>query len=183
MLGVSNTTTSNFIIPNFTFVLQLVAFLLVLGFIAKYVLPPLRKAMAERAEHIRSSIQAAEDAKREAEELTAKRRELLEGARQEARTIIDQANEIAEQLKEEGRQRGADEHARLVASAQTEIDLERDRARSEVMSELGSLVLEAAERVIGAGLDDDRHRALVAEAISAAQASGGSGDGAAGGGH
>ena len=30
MLGVSNTTTSNFIIPNFTFVLQLVAFLLVL---------------------------------------------------------------------------------------------------------------------------------------------------------
>ena len=38
------------LIPNFTFVLELVAFLLVLGFLAKYVLPPLRKVMNERAE-------------------------------------------------------------------------------------------------------------------------------------
>jgi F-type H+-transporting ATPase subunit b len=175
MLAVSNTTSSNFIIPNFTFVLQLVAFLLVLGFLAKYVLPPLRKAMNQRADHIRNSIEAAEEAKREADDLAAKRRELLEGARQEARAIVDQANEIAEQLREEGRQRGLEEHDRLVASAQAEIDLERDRARSEVMSQLGSLVLEAAERVIGAGLDDERHRALVEEAISAAQASPGQG--------
>jgi F-type H+-transporting ATPase subunit b len=172
MLAISNTSSSNFLIPNFTFVLQLVAFLLVLGFLAKYVLPLLRKAMADRAEHIRSSIQSAEDAKRDAEALASERREQLESARAEARQIIDQANEIAGQLKEEGRQRGQEEHDRLVASAQAEIDLERDRARSEVMGELGSLVLEAAERVIGAGLDDDRHRALVEEAISAAQASG-----------
>jgi F-type H+-transporting ATPase subunit b len=179
MLAITNTTSNNFLIPNFTFVLQLVAFLLVLGFLAKYVLPPLRNAMNERAEHIRSSIQAAEEAKRDAEESAVKRRELLEGARQEARAIVDQANEIAEQLREEGRQRGVEEHNRLVASAQSEIELERDRARSEVMSELGSLVLEAAERVIGAGLDDERHRALVEEAISAAQASttGRAGDG------
>ncbi|MGO8875685.1 MAG: F0F1 ATP synthase subunit B [Acidimicrobiales bacterium] len=163
--------SSLFLLPGFTFVLELIAFLLVLGFIAKYVLPPLRKAMNDRAEHIRNSIQAAEDAKRDADDLAARRRELLEGARQEARAIVDRANEIAEQLREEGRQRGIEEHARLVESAQAEIDLERDRARSEVMSQLGSLVLEAAERVIGAGLDDERHRALVEEAISAAQAS------------
>ncbi|HXY43123.1 MAG TPA: F0F1 ATP synthase subunit B [Acidimicrobiales bacterium] len=160
-----------FLLPGFTFVLELIAFLIVLWIVAKYVLPPLRKAMDERADHIRNSIQAAEDAKREADELASRRRELLEGARQEARAIIDQANEIAEQLREDGRRRGVEEHDRLVASAQVEIDLERDRARSEVMSELGSLVLEAAERVIGAGLDDERHRALVEEAITAAQAS------------
>ena len=160
-----------FLLPGFTFVLELIAFLIVLWLVAKYILPPLRKAMDERADHIRNSIQAAEDAKREADELAARRRELLEGARQEARAIVDQANEIAEQLKEEGRQRGLEEHARLVASAQVEIDLERDRARSEIMSELGSLVLEAAESVIGAGLDDQRHRALVEEAITAAEAS------------
>ncbi len=62
-----------------------------------------------------------------------------------------------------------------MASAQAEIEQERDRARAEVMSQLGALVLDAAERVIGAGLDDERHRALVEEAISAAQASGGQG--------
>jgi F-type H+-transporting ATPase subunit b len=165
-------TGSLFLLPNFTFVLELVAFVLVLWFMAKVALPPLRKAMAERAEHIRSSIQAAEDAKREGEELLARRREALEAARAEARSIIDQANEIAEQLKREGRQRGEEEHNRLVLSAQTEIDLERERARTEVMGSLGELVLQAAERVIGESLDDDRHRALVDEAIVAAEAPG-----------
>jgi F-type H+-transporting ATPase subunit b len=168
-----------FLIPNATFFYELVAFLLVLAFVAKVVLPPLRKVMNEREAHIRNSIQGAEDAKREADELAKRRRELLEAARQEAREIVDQANEIAEQLREEGRQRGIDERERLVASAQADIDLERERARSEVMNELGSLVLEAAERVIGAGLDDERHRARVEEAISAAQA----GDSREAGGH
>jgi F-type H+-transporting ATPase subunit b len=162
--------SSNFLVPGATFLLELIAFGLVLFFIAKYVLPPLRRAMDQRAEHIRNSIEAAEAAKREAEESSAKRRELLESARTEARAIVDRANQLAEQLKEEGRQRGQEEHARLVATAQGEIDAERDRARAEVMNELSALVLDAAERVIGAGLDGDRHRALVDDAIVAAQA-------------
>jgi F-type H+-transporting ATPase subunit b len=162
---------SLFLLPNFTFVLELVAFLLVLGFIAKYVLPPLRKAMNERESSIRNAIQAAEDARREAGELAQQRREALEAARNEARQIVDQANQLAEQMREEGRQRGQEEYERLVASAHSEIELERQRARDEVMNEVGDLVLRAAERVIGGGLDDERHRALVDEAIAAAQTS------------
>ncbi len=163
---------SLFLLPNFTFVLELIAFLLVLGFIAKYVLPPLRKAMSEREGSIRNAIQAAEEARREAGELAQQRREALEAARNEARQIVDQASQLADQMREEGRRRGQDEYERLVASAQSEIELERQRARDEVMNQVGDLVLRAAERVVGAGLDDERHRALVDEAIAAAQSSG-----------
>jgi F-type H+-transporting ATPase subunit b len=164
------TLGSIFLIPNGTFIAELVVFLLVLGFFAKVVLPPLRKAMNDREAHIRGSIEAAEQARTDATSLTEQRREALEVARQEARQIIDQASATAEQLREEGRQRGQQEYERLVGAARTEIDLERQRARDEVMSEVGDLVLRAAERVIGGGLDDDRHRALVNEAIVAAQA-------------
>ncbi len=163
---------SIFLLPNFTFVLELIGFLLVLGFVAKYVLPPLRKAMEAREAHIRGAIEAAEEARREAAETAARRREALEAARSEARQIVDQAAETADQLREEGRRRGQEEYERLLAAAQSEIDLERQRARDEVMSELGDLVLRAAERVIGSGLDDSRHRALVDEAIAAARPSG-----------
>lgn len=163
-----------FLLPGFTFVLELIGFLLTLGVIAKYVLPVLNKAMNDRQNYIRNSIESAEQARSEADRLAVERREMLEAARQEARGIVDQANEIAEQLREEGRQRGQEEYERLVAAAQGDIELERQRARDEVMEEVGSLVLEAAERVIGAGLDSDRHRALVDEAISAAQATGSS---------
>jgi len=174
---------SLFLLPDFTFVLELIAFLLVLGFIAKYVLPPLRKAMDERAEHIRNSIQAAEDARSEAEAAVTKRRELLEQARGEARAIVDQANATADQLREEGRQRGQDEYERLLADARVEIEQERQRARDEVMGDVGTLVLRAAEQVIGGALDAERHRSLVNDAITAAQASapGGSAGTAAGG--
>jgi F-type H+-transporting ATPase subunit b len=163
---------SLFLLPGFTFVLELIAFLLVLGFIAKYVLPPLRKAMNDREAQIRNSIQSAEDARRDAERLDAERRQLLEAARDEARGIVDQANQMAEQLRIEGRQRGQEEYERLLQGARSEIELERQRARDEVMADIGALVLQAAESVIGAGLDDERHRALVDQAISAAEASG-----------
>ena len=171
---------SLFLLPDFTFVLELIAFLLVLGFIAKYVLPPLRKAMDERAEHIRSSIQAAEEARSEAEAAVVKRRELLELARGEARAIVDQANATADQLREEGRQRGQEEYERLLADARVEIEQERQRARDEVMEDVGALVLRAAEQVIGGALDVERHRSLVNDAIVAAQASAPGGSGAAG---
>ncbi|HEV8065102.1 MAG TPA: F0F1 ATP synthase subunit B [Acidimicrobiales bacterium] len=165
------TTASIFLIPNGTFIAEVVAFLIMIAFIAKYVVPPVRGAMQKREEQIRTSIESAEQARKSAEEAAAKRREALEGARQEARTIIEQANETADQLRDEGRRRGQEEYERMLESARHEIDLERERARAEVMADLGALVIDAAERVIGSGgLDAERHRALVDEAISAAQA-------------
>jgi F-type H+-transporting ATPase subunit b len=164
--------SSLFLLPGFTFVLELVAFVLVLWFIAHYALPPLRKAMDERAEHIRSSIQAAEDAKRDAEASVVERRQQLAAARQEARAIVDQANATADQLREEGRQRGQAEYDRLLTNARVDIEQERQRARDEVMEDVGALVLRAAEQVIGGALDAERHRALVLEAITAAEDTG-----------
>ncbi len=159
-----------FLLPGFTFVLELIGFLLTLALIAKFPLPQLRKAMNDRANHIRNSIESAEQARAEAEALATERRQQLEHARAEARAMVDQANQIAEQLREEGRQRGQEEYERLVHAAQGEIELERQRAREEVMGDVASLVLAAAERVVGAGLDDARHRALVDEVITAAEA-------------
>ncbi|MGH9302866.1 MAG: F0F1 ATP synthase subunit B [Acidimicrobiales bacterium] len=168
---------SIFLIPGFTFVLELIAFALVLWFVAAKVVPPLRKAMNAREAQIRNSIDSAAEARRDAERLVAERRQLLEQAREEARAIVEGANQMAEQLRGEGRQRGEEEHDRLVKAARAEIELERQQARDDVMTDVGRLVLEAAERVIGAGLDDERHRALVDEAISAAEAGSAAGAG------
>ncbi len=63
--------SSNFLIPNATLIVEIVAFLIVLGFLAKYVLPPLNKALEERQEQIRNALEAAERARAEAEETRA----------------------------------------------------------------------------------------------------------------
>jgi F-type H+-transporting ATPase subunit b len=171
ILASSSSSNSNFLVPNATLIEELVAFLIVLWIVARFVLPPLRSAMAQRAEGIRNTIQAADAARAEADNLLGERRAVLEQARVEARSIVDQASEIAEQMKEQGRRRGEEEYQRIVERAAADIELERQRARDEVTRQLGALVMAAAEQVVGAELDETRHRGLIDEAIAAAERS------------
>jgi|GEM_PF-539210 len=152
-----------------TFGLELLAFVLVLGFIVRYVVPPLRRAMGERESLIRNSIESADQAKADGERLLEQRRQSLEAARDEAAAIVEQANEIADQIRSEGTRRANEEYERLVKAADAEIRLQRQRATDEVLADVGAVVLEAAERVISAGLDDDQRRALIDETIRAAE--------------
>ena len=50
--------------PNATFIAELVAFLLILGILGRYVLPPVQKAMHDRQEIIRKQLDDAEEAAR-----------------------------------------------------------------------------------------------------------------------
>src|SRR3981189_2680891 len=84
--------TSNFLVPNGTFIFELIAFLIVLGVIGRKVLPPLNKMLAQRQDQIRGEIEAAEEAKTDAEQADVERRSELETARQQAREIGAQAN-------------------------------------------------------------------------------------------
>ncbi len=86
---------SNFLVPNGTFIVVLLAFLVVLWVIGKKVLPILNKALAERQDQIRGELEAADKAKADAEEADAERRAVLEQARVQAREIVAQANTTA----------------------------------------------------------------------------------------
>ena len=66
--------TSNFLVPNGTFIVVLIAFIIVLGVITKYVLPVLNAALSERQEQIRGELEAADKAKADAEEADVERR-------------------------------------------------------------------------------------------------------------
>jgi F-type H+-transporting ATPase subunit b len=165
--------SSNFLIPNATLIVEIVAFLIVLGFIAKYVLPPLNRALEERQEQIRSSLEAAERARAEAAAASAQRQETLDEARRQAREMIAQANKAAERISAQAEERGRLEYDRLVARAEAEIAAARQRAVDEVSSRVGVLVISVARQVIGREIDAASHRALIDEAVAALQGSGG----------
>ena len=91
MTAMLNAANSNFLIPNGTFIVVLIAFILVLGFIGRSVVPYLNKLLTERQEQIRGELEAADRAKADAEEADAQRRAALEEARAHAREIVAQA--------------------------------------------------------------------------------------------
>ena len=160
-------SSDNFLVPDGTFIAELIAFLIILAIIAKFILPPLNKAMEARREEIRASLEAAETARTEADESRAQRQAILEEARSQGRQIVAQANKTAEQVRIEAQERGQLEYERLVSSAEHEISLARQRAVEEVSTQVAAIVLSVARQVIGREIDAEQHRALIDEAIAA----------------
>jgi F-type H+-transporting ATPase subunit b len=163
--------SSNFLVPNATLIVEVVAFLIVLGVIGKYVLPVLNRMLEQRQDEIRSSLEAAERARTEAEETRAARDTIIEEARQQAREIVAQANRTAQRVAAEAEERGQREHDRLVSSAESEITLARQRAVEEVSAQVATLVLAVARQVIGREIDPAAHRDLIDEAVEVLRSS------------
>lgn len=169
--------SNNFLIPNFTLVIEVIAFVIVLAVFARYILPPINKALKERQERMRHDMEAAERAREEAAAIEEERRATLERARQQAREIVAQGNQIADQLRDEGHVRGQEEFERLVSAAQSEIGLARQRAVSEATEHLGEMVIGVVEAIIGREVDAEAHRDLIQDAIGAVSGEGASADG------
>jgi F-type H+-transporting ATPase subunit b len=175
--------TSNFLVPNGTFIVVLLAFLVVLGFIGRKVVPVLNKVLTERQEQIRGELEAADKAKADAEEADVERREVLEQARTHAREIVAVANTTAERTVAAAEERANEAAARIMESAEAEVAIARQAAVEEVTARVGEIVLAAAERVIGREIKAADHQDLIDEAIAAvrAESSTGAAAGAAGG--
>ena len=163
--------SSNFLVPNGTLIVEVVAFLIVLFVIYRYVLPPLNKALTQRQEEIRSSLEAAETARADAAETEGQRQGIIDEARLRAREILSQANRMAENTAAQSQERGQQEYERLVRAAETDIALARRRAVDEASAQLGALVMSVARQVIGREIDAADHRDLVDEAVAALRAS------------
>ena len=170
-------TGSIFLIPNGTFIVELVLFVIVLAIVGTFVLPPIRRTLEERERIVRSSLQAGEEGRVEADRLVAERDAVLARARAEARARFDEVAQANEERRSEARGRAEQERARLVADAAGQLEAERRRARLEVMGDVGALVVRAAEQVLGRPVDPSRHQALLGEVARAA-----AGEASAGGG-
>jgi F-type H+-transporting ATPase subunit b len=157
---------SNFLVPNGAFIVELVAFLIVLFVLARYVLPRLNSAIDERQKTIRKGVEDAEKAEKRAKEAEADYRKTLDQARQEARSLVDEARQAGERIRVELRERGEAEYERIVSRAQADIDASARRAAADVRQDLAQTVIEVVRKVVGEGLDVEAHRQLIDRTIA-----------------
>ena len=143
----------------------LVNFLILLGILYLFAYKPLVRLMDQRAERIRESLEAADQARQEAATSREAVEEALNEARQQGQRLLDQTREAAERYRAEEMDRARQEAANFVLRARAEIQRERDAAIEEVRSNFGDLAITAAERVIGRSLDRQAHEALIAQVL------------------
>lgn len=138
-----------------------VFFVVLFLIVSKVALPKLNAALAARESALTGQLQAAEDAKGDADRLLDEYRAKLADAQSEAGRIIEEGRRTAEGIVAEARSRAEAEAQQLLSRAQADISTERDRAIQALRSELASISIDVASRVVGRSLDTDAQRALV----------------------
>ena len=132
--------------------------------LSKAVFPRIRQALDERAATINEATEAAERARREADELLAEYRERLKEARAQAEEILQRARQTAEAHEHEARERVPEILAEASKRAEREIDAATKRALDDIRREVADLTIMATEKVMRKTLNDADQRRLVEEA-------------------
>jgi F-type H+-transporting ATPase subunit b len=146
-------------------ILGAIAFFILFAFMYKWVLPRVNAILEERRAKIQGDLEKAEATRHEAEKQLSDYREQLSGAGEEANRIIEESRRTAEAMRQEMAKKAEKESAAIVARAQDEIRVERDRVFQELRAQVGELSLELAARMVGESLDRDRQLRLVDEYI------------------
>src|SRR5258708_2343441 len=79
----------------------IVTFILLAFILRKFAWKPLLDALHKREEHVRQSIERAEQAKQDAERILEENRKQLANAEAEARRIMNEGRALSEKLKNE----------------------------------------------------------------------------------
>lgn len=147
------------------FILITGSFILLLVLIKKFAWSNITGIFEERAEKIASDIDRAEEARQKAEVLAQKREDELAGSRKEAKTIIENAKETAEQIKANILADAKLEAGHLKEKANQEIAQNKVEALQSVKGEVADLTISLAGKIISQNLDSHAHKALIDQYI------------------
>jgi F-type H+-transporting ATPase subunit b len=122
-----------------------------------------RTAIAQGLEDARVAAEARQNAEQEAEKI-------LGEAQAKASTVVREATERAESQGREVLAEAEAEAARKREEGMVEAERERERILGDLRSQVGSLAIAAARKLIGDSLDEQRRHALIDEFFSGVRA-------------
>jgi F-type H+-transporting ATPase subunit b len=143
----------------------LVAFAITFFVLRKYAFGPIQKAIDDRREKIRTSIQEADRARDEARALLEEHRALIGKAKGEAEEILAEARRISDSQRERVKEETEADRQRRLEETKRQIEAETQRALEQIRAEVASLTLIATTKLTGKVLDRDDHKRLIEDAI------------------
>ena len=148
---------------NFTLIAQAIAFAVLIWFTVKFVWPPLLSAIETRQKEIADGLAAASEG-RNALEVAAKKSEItLNEAKQKASEIIGQAEKRGSQIVEDAKGVAKAEGDRIIAGAKAEIEQEINRAKEGLRSQVSSLAVAGAEKILRKEIDAKSHSEMLSK--------------------
>lgn len=126
---------------------------------------PILKGLQAREEKIRSDLEQAEAAARQANETLQEYQRQLAQAQAQARQIIEQARQEAQRISEELRQQSEEEIRSMRKRAEYELRAAREEALAQLYAEAAILATEIAGRILRREIRPEDHRDLVHQTV------------------
>ena len=146
---------------NATLIIQMIVFLILVGFTMKYVWPPITKALDERAAKIADGLSAADKAKTELAAANKRVEAQLSAARDDAQKRLADAERLAQQMIEEAKGRASEEGAKIVAAARAEAEQASVKAREALREQVAGLAVKGAEQILRREVNAGVHAELL----------------------
>lgn len=135
--------------PEFGLIIwTLLAFLVVLFILKKFAWKPILSSLKERENSIADSLATAEKVKAEMSQLKSENEALLAKAREERAQLLKEARDTKERIISEAKEQAKVEANKIVVDAQAAIQQQKMAALTDVKNQVGTLVIEVAEKVL-----------------------------------
>lgn len=146
---------------------QLLIFVGLVFLLKKFAWKPILDSVNDREEGIKGALEAAENAKRDMQNLQADNEKLLKEARAEREMMLKEARDIKNNMIEEAKDEARTEANKLVAQAQAAIKAEKKAAIDDLKSQVANLSIEIAEKVVREELSNKDKQLKLVESMLA----------------
>ena len=148
-----------------TILAQMLNFFILVWLLARFAYKPLLAIMTERKERIAKDLEAAEQARAEAEGFKADYAAQIANARIEAQQIVEKAVQEAENTTREQLSPAGEQIEQEKNRARQDIAIERDRAMNSLRNEVVSLSVAMAGKVVAKDMNSETNTKLIEDAI------------------
>ena len=148
---------------NATLIGQTIAMVVFVWFCMKFIWPPIMTAIEERQTEIADGLAAAARGQQSLDKAQAEADGIVEDARKQATTILDQAHARANEIVAEGKEAGAKERERQLAAATAEVEQETNRAREELRGQVSAIAVASAEKILQREIDSSAHEDILSK--------------------
>jgi len=149
VLAAASQAEGNFLIPNGTFFFVLAIFLIVLGVIGTFVVPPIMKVLKERENMVTKTLA---DNKKSAEQFAAAEEDYekaMSQARVKASAARDGARAEGRKVLDEMRSRAEEEVSTTLQNAAEQLKRDGDAVATDLRSRVENMSTTLASRILG----------------------------------
>ena len=147
---------------NLTLLMQAVAFGAFIWFTAKFVWPPLMRAVETRQRQIAEGLQAGEQGRQNLVSAEKRIAEMINEAKAKAGEIVATGEKFKTETIDQAKVEAGAERERIIAAAKAEAQQEYAAAREQLRNQVADLAVAGAARILKREVDKNAHADLLA---------------------